>query len=319
MSKRAIGSVTFLLGMTIVLSPHRGDAQEQDTRSSDTEIRSELKAAQARLEAAARQVADLTMQLSGDAPNRTFIMRGVPNRAMLGVGIAAAGDGKGVKVVSVSPGGPAEAAGLRLDDVLITLDGERLAANGADPQARLLEMLGRHEPGDSIVVGYLREGGEQAVTVTTRALDHMIAAPAMPGVPFALPVRSMHATEFDALELVELTPALGRYFGTDSGLLIVRAPPRSELGLEDGDVIRTLGGRAPRDPGHAYAILASYAAGEKVKIEILRDRKPRSIEIVIPERDRSSRLDPNVHFRIAPPRAAAAPLIGVYEPGQDSI
>ena len=51
---------------------------------------------------------------------------------------------------------------------------------------------------------------------------------------------------FHALELVPVTPKLGQYFGTDKGLLVVRAPPAPGAGLEEGDVILTIGGRTPR-------------------------------------------------------------------------
>src|SRR2546430_13415861 len=41
------------------------------------------------------------------------------------------------------------------------------------------------------------------------------------------------------LELATLTPRLGSYFGSEKGVLVVRAPADGALKLEDGDVIRS--------------------------------------------------------------------------------
>ena len=61
---------------------------------------------------------------------------------------------------------------------------------------------------------------------------------------------------FGSAELVPLTPKLGQYFGTEKGLLVVRAPDDSRLKLEDGDVIVDIDGRTPSSPSHALRILA---------------------------------------------------------------
>jgi len=53
------------------------------------------------------------------------------------------------------------------------------------------------------------------------------------------------------MELVPLTEELGRYFGTDKGLLVVRAPEDDDLKLKDGDVIQRIDGREPQSVAHA--------------------------------------------------------------------
>jgi S1-C subfamily serine protease len=85
------------------------------------------------------------------------------------------------------------------------------------------------------------------------------------------------------MELVSLSPGLGRYFGTDEGLLIVRAPDNEEIGLEDGDVIRMIGTRKPNDPGHAMRILRSYEPGEELVIQILRETESREVRLTLPQ------------------------------------
>jgi len=88
---------------------------------------------------------------------------------------------------------------------------------------------------------------------------------------------------FGSAELVPMTPKLGQYFGTDTGLLVVRAPDDSRLKLEDGDVIVDIDGRTPSSPSHALRILSSYQPGEKLKLNVLRAKKRMSFEITVPE------------------------------------
>jgi S1-C subfamily serine protease len=89
---------------------------------------------------------------------------------------------------------------------------------------------------------------------------------------------------FGALELVPVTPNLGRYFGAETGMLVVRAPGQPGLPLEEGDVLLTIGGRTPESPGQAFRILNSYEPGEKVKLGILRNRKRVEVEATVPPR-----------------------------------
>lgn len=84
------------------------------------------------------------------------------------------------------------------------------------------------------------------------------------------------------MELARLTPGLGRYFGTDTGVLVVRAPPDRALGLEDGDVILSVGGRKPLDSSHVIRILASYDPGEKVTLEVMRQHRRISVVATMP-------------------------------------
>ena len=85
------------------------------------------------------------------------------------------------------------------------------------------------------------------------------------------------------MELVQLNEGLGKYFGAESGVLVVSAPESSALKLEDGDVIRRIDGREPTSVRHAMRILGSYQAGERLEIEILREKKKQTLDIEIPD------------------------------------
>ena len=116
------------------------------------------------------------------------------------------------------------------------------------------------------------------------------------------------ASGFGDMEMVKLTERLGSYFGTDEGILIVRAPENDELNLQDGDVILSIDSRKPESVQHATRILRSYQSGETVNIEIMRDKRKRTVSIDVPDNRQSfaaPRPAPKVHVvpgvKVVPP------------------
>ena len=141
----------------------------------------------------------------------------------------------------------------------------RLAADQAKVQAQLDANQARLR-GQMAV----QQVGTQAQVDAAReriATDAQLAALSL---PIAGPVRAL-GRQPGNMELTTLTPQLGRYFGTDHGILVVRAPTHGVLKLRDGDVILTIGGRTPASTSQAIRILTSYDPGEKIKLEILRE------------------------------------------------
>jgi serine protease DegQ len=82
--------------------------------------------------------------------------------AFLGVNLspAAAAGEAGLAVVEVTPGSPADEAGIRPGDELMLADGEPL--NGIED---LLTLLRQHSPGDELVLTVLRNGEQLEITV----------------------------------------------------------------------------------------------------------------------------------------------------------
>ena len=99
--------------------------------------------------------------------------------------------------------------------------------------------------------------------------------------------------------MVRLTERLGKYFGTDKGLLVVRAPDDKTLKLEDGDVIQSIDGREPKSVSHAMRILGSYQSGEALELQIMRDKRRQTLKIEMPD-NRSSLFVPSSVPGIAP-------------------
>jgi Do/DeqQ family serine protease len=73
------------------------------------------------------------------------------------------GEVKGVLITRIVPDGSAEAAGLKVDDVIVGFDGQDVGS-----VAELQEKVGRHRPGDKGSVSYLRNGKESSVQVVLK-------------------------------------------------------------------------------------------------------------------------------------------------------
>jgi S1-C subfamily serine protease len=274
-----------------------------------------LEDAQRRLEDAAREVAELSGQVAGPAARRGFEgMRRGPYRAMLGVNLDdGAPEGGGVRIAGVSPGGPAEEAGVRPGDVIVAIQSKPVTTGRE--VVRAMESV---KPGDKVALGVRRSGKPVDFEVEARPLDMMffVGAPgarAIPALPALAATAPMAVFPFEGeahwllddwgdAEFVTVTPGLGRYFGADKGVLVAHAPADAALGLKDGDVIVAIGGREPENGRHAMRILRSYQPGESVDLRILRDRKPQTLSAKIPERPAHHGL------RRAPPAPPAPPV-----------
>ena len=73
------------------------------------------------------------------------------------------------------------------------------------------------------------------------------------------------------LELVELNPGLGAYFGTEDGVLVADVDGDSTLGLMPGDVVLEIDGRVVDSPSHFWRVMGSYRDGEEVEFRVMRD------------------------------------------------
>ncbi len=76
---------------------------------------------------------------------------------------------------------------------------------------------------------------------------------------------------FPDLDLVDLNPGLGAYFGTSEGVLVAEIAEDSPLGLLPGDVVIDVDGRKVDDAAELRRILASYRSGEEIVFAIRRD------------------------------------------------
>ncbi|MDX2438762.1 MAG: PDZ domain-containing protein [Acidobacteriota bacterium] len=209
----------------------------------------------------------------------------------------------GAEILAVTPGSPADEAGLQPGDIVVAWNGESLVEDGKDPRwtaadaSRELVARSRElEEGDSVTLRYLRDGKELEVTLEARELDfgstYWVGTAGRPHVdvratpdvvwksakPWFLPQGWLD------MELVEINPELGAYFGSDAGVLVVRGPEGDEtLGIESGDVILRIGNREVKNPEHVMRILRSYEPDEELSVDIVRHGRSETLTGTVPE------------------------------------
>jgi hypothetical protein len=238
----------------------------------------------------------------------------------------AAGDKVGARIEGITPGGPAEKAGLKAGDVITRFNTTALGGASAEndedsgPGMKLIELARRVEPGDTVQVEYRRGNDTRKATIVAEDLGGSVwtgqmEAPGMPRMEGMFPRMEgpeggtftlAFGSPWGGIDMVKLNPDLGDYFGTREGVLVVRAPEDSSLALRGGDVILSIGDRKPTSPEQAMRILRSYDTGESVTMDVLRKQKHVTVTWKVPnEEDRIFRRTPRMHeepswFRLAP-------------------
>lgn len=91
------------------------------------------------------------------------------------------------------------------------------------------------------------------------------------------------AFRWNGLNLASVDKPLGRYFGTDHGVLVLSIP-EGMGGLQPGDVMQKVDGKPVNTPREAMAAAHARKPGSAVPVEYLRDRKLQSTQLTLPER-----------------------------------
>jgi S1-C subfamily serine protease len=134
---------------------------------------------------------------------------------------------------------------------------------------------------------------EQQVEQATRdAMKHMPNQHAM--VRIGMP--------WWGLNLAPLNADLGRYFGTDKGVLVIAADNDSLPGIRAGDVITNIAGESVSRPEDALRALRDQESGKDVPIKLLRDRKTLALNMKAPAFN-------SIFDMRAPPPAPPAPPV----------
>jgi C-terminal processing protease CtpA/Prc len=303
-------------------------ARDQQLREAERQMRDaerQMREAQKKLQEAARKMAEMEGRKAREQARAFSVYFG--RKARLGVVVNThadpATDRIGAALTAVTPGGPADEAGLRAGDIITKINGTPLvsARSGGDadessPGLALIDAAGELEDGQKVTVEYRRGNETKSATITARKLGAGVFKWVdEPDVHIEIPEPVVDVPDVDVpdvnvrvltipggwldMELAKLDPDLGEYFGTETGVLVVRAPRDEALRLKSGDVILRIGDREPSSPSQALRILRSYEPGEKVTIEVLRKREKVKLAVQMPER----------HMRpwTSPPEAPKAP------------
>jgi serine protease Do len=203
------------------------------------------------------------------------------------------GDARGAEVVGVEENGPAEQAGIRTGDVLLSYNGENIV--GAQQLGRL---VAETPQGRKVTVQYSRDGKLESAAITTGA-PHA-ANVNFPGGPgFEVPdLQNFAILDIPNPMLIWKNSALGiegesvdsqlaRYFGVKRGVLIrsvEKGSPAEKAGLKAGDVVTAIGDHEVSAPRDVSSFMRSARYPRKtIAVALTRDRKPITVQIPVSE------------------------------------
>ena len=240
----------------------------------------------------------------------------------------ASNDKIGARIEGITPGSPAEKAGLKVGDVITRFRGTALGGATAEndddsgPGMKLIDLARGLDPGDTVAIEYRRGTEARKATLVAEDLGPSTAWSGTMEMPEmghvfdnVMPkirmgpgsdVEFFMGSPWGRIDMVKLNSDLSSYFGTQEGVLVVRAPEDSTLALKGGDVILSIGDRKPTSPEQAMRILGSYDEGESVTMDVLRQKKHVSVTWKVPNReDRMYRTYPRMReepswFRVRP-------------------
>jgi serine protease Do len=180
----------------------------------------------------------------------------------------------GVIIRSVTRGMPAEMAGLKSGDVIISING-RTIKDGDD----LVNDISARKPGTTVTIGYMREGKQMSATVTIGDRAKTTAAIAAPGDDNTPENGGSEASETKVGITVADLP--GNAPPGVHGVIIQSIKPGSfadEINMTglQGGVIDSINRQPIHNKQEFNAALAKLKSGSDVVFEVLDPRDPKS-------------------------------------------
>ena len=177
----------------------------------------------------------------------------------------------GVLVQEITAGGPAEKAGLKVGDILTTIDG-RPIKDGDD----LVNEIASRRPGSSIRLGLMREGKPTDATVTIGDRDKVFADLGNQQTEKDNEEKGDPGEAKLGIVVREVTPATAAKLHA-SGMVIqsVRSGSFADLqGLEPGSVIIRVNKQPTGNKEQFDAVVGKLKTGDDVVFEIMDPRHP---------------------------------------------
>ena len=169
--------------------------------------------------------------------------------------------GGGVMVNNVDPNASAAKAGIKPDDIIISIDG-RPIKDGDD----LVEDISRRKVGSTIQLGYLREGKKQVATVSITDRSKIFTAQAADNDDNSSPAESDAGQGKLGITVSAIPPAMASKLGT-KGVVVTAIRPDSfaeDIGMFKGYIIVAINKIPVTDEASYKAIVNKLKSGEDV-------------------------------------------------------
>ena len=212
-------------------------------------------------------------------------------------------DDAGVLVSEVVEDSPAEVAGLKQGDLILTINGREAVDTG-----RFTRRVRRIDAGETATLEILRKGQPMNITVTlAEAPEDEFSWNRAPHVE-TITGDAMFFGEDDGItvhggasqiiidrlgsgaqlgvNVHGLDEDLGSYFGTETGVLVLSVLEDSaaeEAGLQTGDVILAIGEEEVTDASGLHEVLGDFEPGDEVAVRVIREKSEQTINVELGE------------------------------------
>ena len=213
-----------------------------------------------------------------------------------------------VEIVEVDKDSPAEIADIEEGDIVVEFDGEEVI-----DKELLAKMIRMRKPGETVTIKIERNGESKDVKVKLGELTEegiwsefeskfpTLFAPSKEKLEvWRVPEMArpdvfrfgFEHRKFIGVRIQDLSPELSEFFGIDEGTGILvssveKDGPADKAGLKVGDVIIRADGERMESGQDLVDLIQDKEAGDKITIELLRDKKKRTIEVEVDEEESS--------------------------------
>ena len=178
----------------------------------------------------------------------------------------------GALVAKVIPGGPAEKAGLQVEDIIVEFNGQVIETSGELPPR-----VGVTPIDEKVKLKIIRQGEKQEVSVKIGLLPNQQAAPKdEPTAP------EEKATNRLALTVTDLTAEQRRQLEVEKNGVVVQKVgkgPALDAGIQPGDVILRIQNSVVHDSAGFNSIVAKLPVGKSIALLVQRNGSPMYLPI----------------------------------------